>query len=267
MKRMSQKSPSISREERAARLAARFAGATHYPTAEPLTPAEQHALVDALAHTSGLAAALRDAVAAATPQASPVQVALTVQMILGRLPAARLAHELGEGPVCGVRLLSSDVQAPPAPRPLELAFTAPSARFSTQDLLMLAWHVLRRAVACWEAVSTGEQQFDTAVAQSADDGRAAARAITLQRFHLAAGTLELGLVPVALESGNTFFGGALQVAHDIGKGVRYTLVFSDAAADLAVGGVAAGAFCSELFHAYLVAAMRDIGAAPAPAAD
>lgn len=251
-----------SREERAARLAGRFAGATHYPLADALTPDEQAQLTSAMAHESGLAAALAAAVSAQSPSRSPLEVALAVHMILGRAPASPRADAQYGEPVCGVRLAASWMELPPTSRALELAFVLPQTGLSTQDLLMLAWHVLRRCVACWQVAESGETEFDTAIARAPDqtDARSVARSVTLQRVGPAGHEVELGLLPLSFETSQGAYAGALQAVCEPGGRVQFALVFRESPVSMALGGVSATAFVHELFDAYLLAAMRDIGA-------
>lgn len=257
-----QRAPSTSREERAARLAGRFAGATHYPLADALTPDEQAQLTSAMAHEGGLLAALAAAVSAQSPSRSPLEVALAVHMILGLAPAPSRVDAQDAEPVCGVRLASSWLEQPPTSRALELAYVLPQTGLSTQDLLMVAWHVLRRTVACWQVAQSGETEFDTAIARAPDptEARSVARSVTLQRVGLAGQEVEIGLLPLAFEASEGVFAGALQLVHEPEGRVQFALVFHEAPVTVSQGGVSATAFVHELFDAYLLAAMRDIGA-------
>lgn len=252
----------IGREERSARLAGRFAGATHYPLADALTSEDQAQLASAMVHEGGLMAALAAAVSAQSPSRSPLEVALAVHMILGLAPAPPRADAQDAEPVCGVRLASSWLEQPPASRALELAYVLPQTVLSTQDLLMVAWHVLRRTVACWQVAESGETEFDTAIARAPDPtgARSVARSMTLQRVGPAGHEVEIGLLPLAFEASEGVFAGALQLVREPDGRVQFALVFHEAPVALSQGGVSATAFVHELFDAYLLAAMRDIGA-------
>lgn len=246
-----------SREERAARAAARFVRGADMPPASTLLPSD---MVLAAIDGSGvddnpLVERLQEAVLA--PRTGVGTLRSRTRLVLG------LPQRSPGDTTLGLRVGGVSMQTPRTQRPIQLTLSAEvTIPLSTPDLLLVGWHVLRRAVACLLlARDAPGAQVDTAVVQDADPRQTAAlsRAVTLTQV----GGCEIAVLPVAFDDNGLQLGGALQLVRgpDACETLTITLALVEPDAPPA-DEIDAVLFVQELFVPYAEAAFGVLGASP-----
>lgn len=244
----------LSREERTARAAARFTRGADMPPASTMAPSElaQAETIGAMPSPSLLEERVMQAIGG--PALTPVLRART-RLALG------LAIPAGDDHVLGLRIGEVSMQTARTPRPIELTLAADATLpLSTPDLLLTAWHVLRRVVACLVLATTDIEAFaDTAIVDDADPRAtdALARAVLLSQV----GGCEIAVLPVAFDDAGLQLGGALQLVRgpDATEALTFTLALSQFDGPVS-GEIDPVIFVQDLFVAYGESAFALLGA-------
>ena len=244
----------LSREEHAARAAARFVhGADMPPVSTLLSSHVARAAIDGSPMDDNpLVERLQEAIA---PQTGVAVMRARTRLVLG------LPQRTPGDMALGLRVGTMSMQTPRTQRPIQVTLAAEaSIPMSTPDLLLIGWHALRRTIACLVlARDEPGAQVDTAVVQDADPRQTAAlsRAITLTQV----GGAEIAVLPVAFDDNGLPLGGSLQLVR--GPDACETLTFTLALVELDAPPpveIDAVLFVQELFPVYAEAAFGLVGA-------